>query len=687
VLGVTPFLGRPFLNADAVPGGNTHVVLLSYDYWQREMGGDRGVIGRQIRLRDLNSDWAAYGIIGVMPRGFTFPYPLYGTVPEIWAPAVVRETASSRRIPELTVIARLKPGVSLAQARSEMDVISKRLQGQYPDANRGWEASIVSFSDELGGDARAPLKLLLGATFLVLLIGCVNISAVLLARSTARDQETAMRLGLGATRWRVIRQLLAEYSMLGIFGALLGLFVCYFSVHLLRSLAPPGIPRLESVGINMPVLAFTIGTMALAVLAFGLGPALHATRLNLNETLRKGSTYAGRAKGVRRLHQLLAVFQVGFSFTLIAGAALLLDSLYQIQKADLGFNATQVVTERLLLPGFKYEDESRRSAVVRQLLERFQSFPGVVSVSAASNVPGATGWRVTVAPVNGELSDLQEQRQAELRIVTPAYFSTLDIPLLAGRVFSEADSESSPRVAVINHLMAQRYWPGENPMGKQVNFEHEHGPFTIVGIVGDTKHFGFQNQPQSEGYIAFYQAPVGGVNLMVRFRGSAGNVASLIAQEVRATDSDILADAPTTLEDLASRTMSEPSFQAILLAGFAGLAIVLVLVGVYGIVSFSTAQRSREIAVRIALGALPRNVLIQIVGENALIAFLGELGGVALSIALARLIANYLYGSSSAGLATLVGVAILLFVAVLIASLIPAQRAARTDPLIILRSE
>ena len=687
VLGVEPVLGRKFLPEENEDGKN-RVVILSHAFWQRRFGADPNLVGQQITLNGNQ-----YTVVGVMPPAFQDPVAAAKRPVELWVPLALTEgMRNSRRGDFLQVIARLKPNVSADQARAELQGIAKRLEQQYPDTNTGWTSFPVPLHQELTGNIRPALLVLLGAVAFLLLIACANVANLLLARASARQREIAVRSALGASRARIIRQLLTENVLLSLAGGAAGLLLAFWGTQALLAISPGNIPRLQSIGIDPQVLLFTIGISLATGVLFGLAPAVIVSKLNLNDTLKEGGRSSAEGAGGRRVRNGLAIAEIALSLILLVGAGLLIRSFLRLQEVKPGFNPDNVLTAQLALPVAKYAENQQVVNFYDQLLERLSPQPGVKAASVTTALPMGGGGDFLAFFVEGRrVARTDRVPDAESRVVGPDYFRTMEIALRRGRLLTEQETQDAPRAAVINETLAKKYFAGEDPIGKRITFGDPQSPeatwWTIVGIVGDVRQSSLATEPYSQVFRVYKQAPQRGMTVVVRTAGEPTSMVNTLRQQVWALDRQQPLHNVRTLEQVLADSIARPRFNTLLITILAGVALVLAAVGIYGVISYSVTQRTHEIGVRMALGASSGNVLRLVVGQGMFLAGVGLAVGVVGAFAVTRIMGSLLYDVTATDpLTYIVLVALLGFIA-LIASYIPARRAMRVDPVIALRNE
>ena len=690
VLGVKAALGRiPQTEVDQ-PGGNL-VAVLSHGLWQRHFGADPNLIGKPLTLNG-----ESFTAVGIMPPGFK--YPLDDT--EVWA-------LSKRAVPELPitipgiddpltlrgatylkVIARLKPGVSLTQAQAEMATVSHRLE-QYED-NEGVGVKIIPLQEQLVGDSRLGLLVLLGVVGFVLAVACANVANLLLARAAVRQKEIAIRHALGASRWRLARQLLTESVLLSVIGGVLGLVLAWWGIDLLMASIPEEIPRVKEVSLDPYVLGFTFAVSVLTGVLFGLAPALGASKPDLNSVLKEGGRTSTESIRRNRVRSLLVVSEVALALVLLVGAGLMMQSFLRLSEVNPGFNPENLVTAGLWLPQFKYPEDAQQVAFYTELLERVAQLPGVSSSAAISVLP-LTGSNVSTSPrVEGRPEpDEGERSEVQLRSVSPGYFRTMGIPLLQGRDFSTRDDEDAPGVVVISEAGARRLFGSKDAaMGERLDYvgDMEIPSWSeIVGVVGDVHESGLDQEATAEVYAPYRQLPSAFMSVVTRSALDPTNLTNAIRREVQAIDKDQPILEARTMNERIAESIAARRFSMQLFAVFAGIALMLAVVGIYGVMSYTVARRTHEIGIRMALGAGRGDVLRMVVGQGMILAAVGISIGVIAAFALTRVISSMLYGVSATDPVTFIGVALLLTVVALVACYIPARRATKVDPMVALR--
>jgi putative ABC transport system permease protein len=682
-LGVAPALGRSFLPDEDAPGRN-NVVILSHGLWQRRYGADPNLVGKTIKV-----EGASVTVVGVMPRGFRSGHPFNGQY-DLWRPlAATGNLRDNRRSHVLGVIARLRSGSSVEQAQAELSAAARRIEEQNPGADDPeLNASVIRLQDRMVAPMRLALIVFLCAVGLLLLIACANVANLMLARSAAREREMAIRAALGASRLRLARQLLTESSLLALIGGAAGLLIAVWGVKLIASLDPANFPRINEVNIDGRALVFALIVSLLTGALFGLAPALQLPKQGLYETLKEGGRCAA---GVRRgrLRQALVVFEVALALVLLVGAGLLGASFLRLTQVNRGLDPTNVLTINLNLSSSKYPNGQQQTAVLRQFLERVSAAPGVRSAGLTLTLP-FTGGPATDFEIEGRPpAEAGQEPIADIRVVDANYFRTLAIPLRAGRFFAESDGAEAPRVMIINEEMTRRHWPNENPIGRRVTMKDWGPPLTgeIVGVVGDVKADGLDSSTRPMIYWPYPQFPGVFNALVIRAEGDPMNIVAAVKSQVRSVDREQPLSGIQPMEEVIADSIAPRRFNMLLLGIFATLAMLLTGVGIYGVISYTVAQRTREIGVRMALGARRADVLKLVVRQGMSLALAGMGAGLAASFALTRLMANLLFGVSPSDPLTFCVIALLIGSIALLACYLPARRATKVDPLVALRSE
>src|SRR5215471_20712484 len=675
LFGVTPLMGRTFSDGECVPGSG-RVVMLGEGFWKQQFGSDPNIVGRSIAI-----DGQEATVIGVIPDRFEL---LVGRV-QLWLPFLhVGEGRGNR---DYWAVGRLKPGVKITQAGAQMAGIAARLEELYHDSNYGWGATVVSLQESIVGDARLMLLILLAAVGLVLLIACSNVANLLLARAATRSQEIALRSALGAAPARVIRQLLTEGLLLSALDCGLAILLAIAGTRLLTRMNTHFVPRIDEVSLDFTVIGFTLLLSFAATFIFGLAPALRMSATGFAEALKEAGRGARGSKRQRRIRDLLVVAQLSVSLVLLIACGLLICSFYQLASVDPGFDTRGLVKAQVVLPDSKYQRPAALTSFYDELMSRLGSLPGAQSVAVCTTVP-LTGKHT---PWNGVVPDgrpyaPEETTTAQYRKISPGFFSTMRIPLLAGRDFDQYDAEGSQQVTILSQSMAHRLWPDEDPVGKRIFREPGH-PILVVGVAGDIKLYGLDNSDDIALYVPFPQAIPGFMSIVARSASSAGSLAGGIQEIVHSIDKDLPVFDVAAMDDVRSDTLAGRRFNMFLLSMFSGLALLLSLVGTYAVISYSVAERFQEIGIRMALGAARRHVVCMIVGQALRHALLGMTLGLLSAWAITRVMESLLFKVSPTDHNVFAFVSIFLVAVSLTAAYIPARKATRIDPLVALRYE
>jgi len=677
VVGVPPELGRTFTPQENEPGAG-HVVVLSHALWKSRFGGDPGVVGQEIRVDDQ-----PYRIVGVMGPRIQTPDYATAWVPLAWD-AKERAVRSNHNC---VVTARLKPGVDRAQAQAEMTVISERLARAYPEDDEGWGAVVVPLREDLIGDVRPVLLVLLGAVALVLLIACANITNLVLARTLDRGKEIAIRSALGASRGRLMRQLGTETLLLALAGGAVGLFLAGVAVPGITAFLGDQLPRSADVSLDGWVLGFTLAMSVVTGVLAGLVPAWRLTNAGVAESLKRGLGRTDAESGGGPARGALVAAEVALSLVLLIGAGILIRSLWLLGRVDPGFDPHGVSTVSVMLPKTKYAEPSRQVAFFRALLERVRALPGVEAAGGASSVPLSDTNNWPVAIEGQPAAPVGQQPNVVGTIIAGDYLRALRIPLRRGRAFTPADGPDASRVVLVSESMARRFWPGQDPIGKRLTTAaYPEKPLEVVGIVGDVKYNGLDSpDPAPAMYVSFVQIPTFGMDVAIRSRG-AGVAAAAVAA-VQGLDPEQPVIQVSTMEQLLSSSIAPRRATMLLLAVFAGVALLLAAVGVYGVVAYAVRRRGREIGIRMALGAQVGDVLRMVMLQGMRPTLAGMTIGLVAALALGRVLSGFVYGVTTSDPPTIAVVALLLGIVALAACLVPARRATRVDPLRVLREE
>jgi putative ABC transport system permease protein len=685
VLGVEPIKGRGFTEEDATSDANP--VIISYNLWQTRFGGDPKVVGQRITLSGEEAT-----IIAVMPAGFQWfikKGSLTGKAPELWAPIQFTETNRGRGR-AYSAVARLKPGVTREQAQAEMNTIGSRLEQQNAQLNAGWGVEVVPLREQFVGEIRPALLILLGAVGFVLLIACANVANLLLARAAVRQREIAIRTALGANRWRVIRQLLTESLLLSTLGGVLGLMLAWWGIELLIAFSPPDLLTLEKISINPMVLVFTTAVSFLTGIVFGIAPALEATRTNTSEMLKEGGKGIGGSPRAKRLRAAFVIAEVALSLVLLVGAGLLVKSFMRLQSVNPGFNADNLLTMRVILPTSKYKEEAQKVAFFKEAVGRIQALPGVQSAGAVSFLPFTGLAAATSFKIEGKPEPPAGQRlSTDVRVTDENYFKAMGIPLVSGRTFNADEEREKRHVVVINETLARKYFPGEDPIGKRltISMGEKPEPTEIIGVVGDVKHMSLDTEMKPMVYWPHPELAYSGMTIVIRTTGDPTQLAAPAQGAIQSIDPNQPVSDVRTMNQLLAESVARARFNTLLLGLFSAVALVLACVGIYGVMSYTVTQRTREIGIRMALGAKRGDVLRMVLGQGMLLAAIGVGLGVAAAFALTRLMASLLFEVSASDPLTFAAVSMLLALVALAACYIPARRATKVDPMTALRYE
>ena len=699
VVRVNALYGRVFTNDEDKPGG-TPVVVLSYGLWQRRFGGQQSILNQAITLNNKS-----YTVIGIMPESYAYPSRV-----EMWVPVGQLSDQPSWQSrgnhPGLLGVARLKPGVTFEQADADMNNVGANLEKQYPDSNAATRPRLRPLLEIFVSDARRALWVIFGAVAFVLLIACANIANLLLARATARRKEMAIRTAVGASRWRIVQQLLTESVLLSLVGGAIGLLLARWGVALILYVSPDAIPRSREIGLDWTVLAFTVGISFVTGILFGLIPAIQAGEVDVHETLKE----SGRGTSSRQwLRSALVVVEVATTLVLLISAGLMIRSFYMLQKVNPGFSDAQLTSFSISLPEKKYASEDVRQSFYNRLLENIRALPGVESTAAASGLPlGNNGWQTSFL-IDGQPEPPREQTPLmEACLVTPDYFKAMNIPVLRGRVFFDRDDRShlagrdlsklneDQRAAagvnkiVIDEDFAKRYWPNEDAVGKRVKMgrDADAAILEVIGVVGRVKMESLnQNSDRVQGYFAFNQNPPGDMTVIIKGASDPNQLIASARGVVKSIDPDQPIYSPRTMGEIRAESVAPERLNLTLLSLFAGIALVLAIVGIYGVMSYSVTQRTHEIGIRMAIGARPVDVFKMILGNGMKLALIGVALGLVCAFALTRLMATMLFGVEPTDAMTFGGISVLLITVTLLACYLPGRRATKVEPTISLRYE
>jgi putative ABC transport system permease protein len=672
-------VGRTFTTAEGEPGAD-HVAVLSRAFWQRHFGGSTSAIGQSIQL-----DAEPYTVVGIMAADFDFPPS--GNI-DIWTPLSFDPKdvhGRSRRARALNVIGRLADGQSEEQARRELAVLASRLAATYPESNAGWGALVTSVQEQLVTTVRPALMLILGAVGFLLLIVCANLANLMLARLSGRRTEIAVRAALGAGRAQLIRQVLAESLLLSAVGGALGIAVAWAGVRFVRALPQGSLPRMDEVRLDGGVLLFAAAISILVAIVFALVPALHASKAGLRDTIKAFSGVTS-GPGSSRLLGAIVVIEVALALVLLVGAGLMTRSFAQLMRVSPGFEPANLLAVQVYLPQTRYRDGTRRTQFFAETIDRVRALPGVRSAAAVSSLPMypvgidfALPFTIEGAtpPPSGE------EPRADIRSASPGYFETMRVPLVRGRFLDDRDRAGAPGVLVINETMARRHFAGQDPLGRVVG--NPHGKGEVVGVVGDVKHYGLDSQPRPEIFMPVFQQPFSGMTLVVRTSSDPMGFVDAVRREVMAVDAEQPIYDARAVADIVAQSVFLPRISMLLVGAFAVSALLLAVVGIYGVVSYSVTERTRELGVRMALGAESRDTMRLVLGRSMLLVACGVAAGLVASLVMMRAISGLLFEVSPLDPTVFAGVSLLLALSALLASLVPAWRATQVDPIVALR--
>jgi len=676
VLRVQPLYGRVLQPEDAQLGKD-NVAVIGYGLWQRRFGGDRGAVGRQVILGGKSTT-----IVGVMPQGFDYPQS------DAWRPFAVDLKKEARNDRYVNVIGRLKPGVSVPQAQAQMDTINQRLAQTYSETNVGWGVIIRTLQEGLVGQLRLSLLVLLGAVAFVLLIACANIANLLLARATSRQKEIAVRSALGASRFRLVRQLLTESLLLSISGGVTGFLLSIWLTRLLIAISPANSPRFDEIRPDTRVLIFTVGLTLLTSLIFGLVPALQGSRVDQAESLKESSR--GNASRRNRLRGLLMATEIAMSFVLLVGAGLLIKSFIRLREVNSGINPDNVLTFRLSSPPGKFTEDKQRELFFRQVIDQIKSTSGVQSVGMVLSLPlGADNLNLFRGLIpEGHPIKVEEALDTVHLVVSPDYFRTLQIPLIAGRAFDDRDTDSSPKVAVLNETAARKLWPDHNWIGRHINiFPSEKFEREVVGVVRETKR-SLDDEPVPQMYVPYAQdATWPSMSFAIRTNGDPASAFPAIRNQIRSFEKGAAIFNVSTMNNVLATSVASRRAPMLLLSAFSGAALLLAMIGIYGVTAYYVTQRTQEIGIRIALGAQMKDVIALVLRSGLVLTVIGVVIGLAGAFALTRWMKTLLFAVNPTDAVTLIAVCACVLITALVACLIPARRATKVDPMVALRYE
>ena len=679
LLGVSPAMGRAF-RSDEEERGQDRVVLLSDGLWRRRFGADRAIVGRSVTISDLS-----YTVIGVMPREFRFP----DETTEAWVPLGFTPKDRARHGSHyLTVLAKLKKGISLSQAQAEMDRIANRLARENPESNSGWSVEVGSWQDELAAPMRKPMIVLSAAVLFVLLIACANVTNLLLARATSRSREVAIRMTHGATRGRIVRQLLTESMVLALAGGIAGLLLAAAGVKALALIAPPSLPAIDRIAVDVPVLVFTMMVAVLTAIVFGLAPAIQSARTDLNSALQQNARGSTEGPRRNRLRKLLVVSEVGLALILLAGAGLMVRSFLALRAVDPGFDPDHVLTMNLALSRVRYPEKPQRAAFFDEATRAVSAVPGVRAASMINPLPFAGDEHYFFALEGQSTADPNRLPVASYFRAGSDYFRVMGIPLLRGRAFDARDREGAPPVAIINETLARTHFGHSDPIGKRIYLtDGKEAWREIVGVVRDVRQQGLDTAAGPQIYDPYLQAPFFMTSMAVRTAGDPRAAESSIVSAIHRLDPGLPVTAIRTMDQVIGDSIAQRRFSMTLILVFAVVALLLAAMGIYAVMSFSVAERTQEIGIRIAIGGQRADILKLIVGQGAVLVFIGVAVGFFAALALTRLMAGLLFGVTPADWPTFTAVSLLLFAISLAATYVPARRAMKLDPMVALRGE
>ena len=696
VLGIKPKMGRAFVRDDEEGGGGQggFKVIISDDFWKKHFGGDPNVIGRTVTL-----DRRPHTVIGIMPAGFQFPIQndatdFYVSIAEDAAnPDGSQPQTKQRGSHSLQAVARLKPGVTVAQAQSDLSTIAEALAKQYPDSNTHFGVLTKPLREDMIGEVRTALYILFGAVVCVLLIANANVANLLLARASARGKEIALRAAMGASRARIIRQLLTESVLLAGLGGLFGLLLAQFGTEALIETIPKNIPRISNIELDAPVLIFTLLVSLVTGVVFGLVPAWQASHVDLNSSLKSGSRTGSAGEGKGRVRNALIMAEVALALVLLISAGLLIQSLARLGRVPSGIRTERLLTARVSLPDVAYPKNENVIQFYDQFLTRVRAIPGVESASTIVPLPLSGSNMVTSFDIQERPLPEGQRPGAPVRIIATDYFKTMGIPVRQGRIFDERDQLNSTPVVIVNERFAQKYFPGENVLGKRIQpgFAADDSGEKIreiVGVVGNVKHLSLKNEDSPEMYLPRTQMPFGIMSIVIRTSVSDPNaITNSLRKELAAMDATIPLTSVRVFEEYISRSLARPRFNTLLLSIFAGTALVLTAIGIYGVLAYSVAQRTSEIGIRIALGAGKSSIFRLIVGQAMTLVGISLVLGLAGAFAATRLLNSLLFGVGASDPGTFAGIVLLVSAVAFVAAWLPARRATRVDPIIALRTE
>ncbi|HKS27515.1 MAG TPA: ABC transporter permease [Pyrinomonadaceae bacterium] len=688
MLGAQPARGRAFTAQESQPG-NHRVVVLSDALWQRRFGSDPAIVNQTVTLNG-----ESYTVVGIMPPSFQYAREM-GQMIDLYSPiAFTPEQLSNDNagLEYLTVMARLKPGVSIPQAQAELNTIADQLRQVFDTGDSSvWGLTLRSYNELVIGEIRPALFILLAAVAFVLLIACANVANLLLARAAVRQKEIAIRAAMGASRMRIVRQLLTESTLLSVAGGVLGLLLAVWGVDLLLKVNGNKLPRAHEIGLDVNVLLFTLGVSLLTGIFFGLAPAFQTSKTDLHETLKEGGR-SGTGTAHRGLRNLLVVAEMALTVVLLVGAGLLVRSFLRLEQVNPGFQPQNILAMQLSLPANKYPEAKQRDAFYQQMLAEVGSLPGVKSVGGVSVLPMGAGGNSRTFTIEGrEAPEGQQSPHGDSWAATSDYFKTMSIPLVKGRYFTEGDTAASPNVVIIDEELARKFFPNEEPVGRRITYDDPTSPDAkwreIVGVVGHVKSRGLEGETRPQFYFPYHQVTQAAMYLVVQTQAEPASMAGSVRGAIQKVDKDLPVFRVTTMERLVAESLAQRRFATFLLGVFASVALVLAVVGLYGVMSYSVTQRTREIGLRMALGASARDVLKMVVGQGMMLVVIGLGIGLVASFLLTRVMSSILFDISATDPLTFILISLLLVTVAFLASYIPARRAMRVDPMTALRYE
>jgi putative ABC transport system permease protein len=694
LVGARPLVGRVFLPDEDQPNA-ANVLILSHRLWQRNFGANPNLVGQTVALNGEN-----YTVVGVMPPGFRLPPSFTATIassqytmvqPDVWVPLKPDAVMKTRENRSLYMIGRLKPGVGAEQAEAELNLIARRLQQEYPSIDGDMGVRVTPLQKQVTGDIRVALVVLFGAVGCVLLIACANVANLLLAKAAGRQREIAVRIALGASRARVIRQLLTESMLLGVTSGLLGLLLAAWGVRQLSLITPPSLSRLNDVSIDGRVLVFTLVVSLLTSVVFGLAPALQASKTDLNEMLKEGGRSNAGSGRQNRLRSLLVITEVALALVLLIGSGLMLKSFLRLQGVNPGLNPENLIALELQLPENGYGEKHQQLALQQQLVQRVGAIPGVQHAATVDFLPFSGNEYNGSFTIEGRPAvNISERPRGFYRSISADYFPTMGVPLHKGRAFTDSDNADAPGVVIINETAARQFWPDQDPIGQRLKRgkpESKNPWLTVVGIVGGVSHTALGVSAQPELYVSCLQNPSPSVTLVARTASDPKSVIPQVRRDVATLDKNLPVSNIRLMNELLASTVAQPRLYTMLIGVFAGLALLLAAIGIYGVMSYAVTQRTHEIGIRMALGAQPRDVLTMIVKQGLLLTLAAIGIGLLASFALTRVLASLLYGVSTTDPLTFIGIPLLLAAVTMLACYLPARKATKVNPLIAMRYE